>query len=613
MIKKTIFLIFLIVGISGAQDWAPLPGLYDGQVTGLSAGSNGTIWAGTAGGGVFKSADRGESWSAVNAGLLNLHLTSIASSPVSGDVFAGTNTGVFKLSKGSGSWQEINYNLPKVYPWDVPWISSLVFNEKGDLFAGEWYGFIWRLPTRATRWECPGEVNRQLWNSITASASGKIWAAGFGLGANSVVSSADNGTSWTPATKPPYPQVASIAVDETGGIVYAGERFGAWGGGGGIYRSVNNGRLWENSGIKNEQINAVLVSGKKVFAGSGKKTGYGGLYVSSDKGLSWTGVTAGLSGLSEVRAIIASGDAIFVAANGVYRSDDGGVTFRKASAGLKVPVLASGIAITPKGDVYACSNGSGIFCLPAGAKSWENANAGLEDINITALIINGLSEPVAATGNGTAYRLKGNGKSWTKSNLKTNLLVRTLALAANKNILAGVKTSEGIFVSSDNGDTFLPCKPPLMDQVIDLYTAPGGEILAGTEKNYLQISSDNGQSFTVIGRPPNGGGNTTSVGATPAGTVLAGVGGILFEYLGGGKWAQPVFPAKRVVVSDLLLNRAKTKVFAASNKGVYYSTDAKEWKEMNSGLVSHEVRTLAMDDKDSLYAGTAEGIFKTTK
>lgn len=57
-----------------------------------------TIFAGTYGGGVFKSTSGGSSWSAMNAGLGNLNISALALAPTTPrTLFAGTD--------GSSVWQ----------------------------------------------------------------------------------------------------------------------------------------------------------------------------------------------------------------------------------------------------------------------------------------------------------------------------------------------------------------------------------------------------------------------------------------------------------------------------------------------------------------------------
>ena len=57
-----------------------------------------TLYAGTYGGGVFKSANGGGNWTALNTGLTNMVVHAIALDPQSpGTLYAGTEGGVSKL------------------------------------------------------------------------------------------------------------------------------------------------------------------------------------------------------------------------------------------------------------------------------------------------------------------------------------------------------------------------------------------------------------------------------------------------------------------------------------------------------------------------------------
>src|SRR6187402_335598 len=65
-----------------------------------------TIYAGTYGGGVFKSLDSGAHWFPINAGLLDRYVTALQIQPDAPEtVYAGTyDSGVFKSTDGGASW-----------------------------------------------------------------------------------------------------------------------------------------------------------------------------------------------------------------------------------------------------------------------------------------------------------------------------------------------------------------------------------------------------------------------------------------------------------------------------------------------------------------------------
>jgi hypothetical protein len=72
-----------------------------------------TLYAGTSPGGVFRSTDGGASWSAVNDGLPDLHVTTLVIDPhTPNTLYAGTwQSGVFQSTNSGGSWTALNPGL----------------------------------------------------------------------------------------------------------------------------------------------------------------------------------------------------------------------------------------------------------------------------------------------------------------------------------------------------------------------------------------------------------------------------------------------------------------------------------------------------------------------
>lgn len=606
--------------------WAPLGGLYEGNVVGFAEDAAGTIWAVAPGNGVFKSADGGATWAAFDEGLPNRVANSIAVNSKTGDLFVGSGGGgVFKLAKGGTAWQAVNKGFPKGWPnpAGIP-IVSLSCTKAGDLFAGLFNGAIWRLPAGGDTWQATGKVKNQAWKDYVETADGRIWASGGTL----IASTTDGGDNWTEAAMPQVPkmpisQIMCVAVDDAAGVVLAGGRLGKWGGSGGMFRSADNGKTWADSGLHDAQINSIAVTGGKVFAGCRLSTDFGALHVSEDHGLTWKAVTKGLDDLWTVYAVAVTSKGIFVGANGAYRSKDGGASFEK----LNIPAVqyCGSIVVMDNGDIFTGGdmfggfNAHGVSKRAHSGTTWAKHNKGLLSMDITTLIRNAKGELLAGDKYKTTYRLVGNGDEWTKSSFNLGLGAQELLLAANGKVIAGTATS-GSFISSDDGSTF-PVKSKMVGcQVNDLYLAPDGRILAGTEGggakgNWLMISTDNGETYTSdLGTPPSAANSTWSVGYSPTGTTLVATGGGVDEYLGDGKWRKSSkgMPAG-AGARDFILNKAKTKVFAATTAGVFWSADPNEgWQRFSDGMPPTDVHCLAFDSHGYLYAGTLSGLFKTT-
>ncbi len=90
--------------------WTQTNGLYGGSVYSLAINPQTplVVYAGTRGGGVFKTTDGGMNWRAVNTGLTNTDVLSLAINPQNPlVVYAGTRGGgVFKSMDGGQLTQE---------------------------------------------------------------------------------------------------------------------------------------------------------------------------------------------------------------------------------------------------------------------------------------------------------------------------------------------------------------------------------------------------------------------------------------------------------------------------------------------------------------------------
>jgi hypothetical protein len=107
-----------------------------------------TLYAGLDGGGVYASTDSSANWSAINGGLTNLNVRALAM-PNSSTLFAATyDGGVFKgtYSAGSWSWAACGTGLP-----GSARLRSLVVDSAGNLYAGSETG-VFKNTTACGAW-----------------------------------------------------------------------------------------------------------------------------------------------------------------------------------------------------------------------------------------------------------------------------------------------------------------------------------------------------------------------------------------------------------------------------------------------------------------------------
>ena len=114
---------------------------------------------------------------------------------------------------------------------------------------------------------------------------------------------------WVQTSGPTGGAVQSIAVSDTD--VFAGTYYG------GVFLSTNYGTTWSavNSGLTNTDVQCLAVSGANVFAGT-----KGGVFLSTDNGGSWNAANSGLNN-SDVRSIAISGTNLFAGTyyNGAWK------------------------------------------------------------------------------------------------------------------------------------------------------------------------------------------------------------------------------------------------------------------------------------------------------
>src|SRR5262249_23084453 len=115
-------------------DWSEISGEITSFVLDLAVDPKdaGTVYAGTAGSGVFKSRNQGKSWNPSGAELQNTAVRCLALDPGrSGTLYAGTDGGVFASTNHGGSWKLAAAGLPRAVAY------ALVIDPKKDrIFAG---------------------------------------------------------------------------------------------------------------------------------------------------------------------------------------------------------------------------------------------------------------------------------------------------------------------------------------------------------------------------------------------------------------------------------------------------------------------------------------------
>ena len=267
------------VTTDGGLDWsAPTTGL-TAPVSSIADGGAGTLLAGTIGGGVLASHDGGWSWVASANGLSDPDVGAIAVDPSdSRTVYAGTarpydgtnSERVYKSTDGGATWTQTSLDAKDAtifgitvnpsQPAQIAAVSpgALVYFQSND--GGANWSTITPNPT------C-GSVNAVLYDDPGGAV---LVGAGGGI-----CRSTDHGNTWAAISVAPGASVVTFLADPSdgagGGAIYAGTEPLVPGGTGGVFRSTDAGVTWTavGSGLEAESVHAIArdASGDRLYAG----------------------------------------------------------------------------------------------------------------------------------------------------------------------------------------------------------------------------------------------------------------------------------------------------------------------------------------------------------
>ena len=560
--------------------WEPLGGPGGGFVLSLAMSQQNpdVLYLGSdAYGGVYRSADGGQSWAF--RGLLSslggiLSLSVAPGAP--GLVLAGTQEGVYRTANGGGSWTRVGLEGLIVYavafnPLD-PQLAYAGVHSEGSLASG---------------------TQPALTQSSAAQSIPAPGPAGIGI-----FKSTDGGLSWSASGLEGLPVISILVHPDTPGSLYAGT-------GEGVYLSTNAGVEWTHLGPWAAVATLALDSAGTIFAGTLRDTADDGtVYRFTDGGYWEPSLPLGNSvysiavGAGATGIVYATAGEYLAGGEGLYRTTDSGDSWSLAITGL-TDRMARAVIAHPADPLtaWAGTNGlGGMYQTTDGGVSWTASAAGLRHTAIQALCVDGAGDLCAASGWGThkdvpcVWRSVDQGGQWEPLALipGAEYMISVWDLAADPARPGEIYVS-GMHHTGDVPDPGFLCRS------------------TGGGSGWVELWNPEEQIVTCVAPLPG------PADRGPAGPILAGLAvptpgsvyGVYRSTDDGASWNPTTGWTQYNSVLSLAPHPADPRiVLAASNDGVFRSTDSgSTWAELVNS--PDQAYTILFDERDpqKVYVG----------
>jgi len=496
----------VFVSTNQGGSWSPVNTFLISTDIGSLAAIGGVLFAGPVGYGAFYSTDNGSMWLPAGKGIGTETVNVFFS--INTTLYAGTTRGMYLSVDGGKNWSPLLTGLP-------PSGNVIAFASIGPLlFAGVYPGGVFASADNGASWSPAGlgiGVNR-----ITSLVSVPIpqsgsWKLLAGTATGGLFASIDSGESWTKTD-------LGVSSDRVGALTAEGSNVYATLGEG-VRISSDAGQHWggAGTGLPTNLVTAFGFVGTSLFIGTSRR----GVLTSIDGGGSWTSLNQQLSNL-EISSMAVSGTKVYVGTTGgsVFRRDTSDQAWiRGGNALANLPIQAMGCS---GALVFAAAGLRGIFYSPDEGENWLGAQGSVVDVKGTEFTSFAVRQGYAFGGsvNAGVFRSTDNAITWMQKNAGLgNLTIRAIVLNGST-LYAG--TAAGVYRSNDNGDAWQATGTSLSGHTVTGLAASGSMIVAGTAGTGVFVSTDQGDTW----RGANQGLPVTTVGvlASDGTNVYAGNG-----------------------------------------------------------------------------------------
>lgn len=625
---------------------SPTRGLISGRVPSLAVdpANPSNVYIASAGGGVWKSANRGSGWVPLTDNLPSLASGAVAVDPFSGELWYGTGeldfcrdcyygAGVFRSADGGTNWSRVAADTFLSSP-----TSFIVFDRKnqGTLFIGRSTA-LWKSTDDGQSWHAVllGAITDFALNPADSNIAYAAAGNAFGDPANGVYKSADGGQTWNRlggglpdqstmgrialSVDPSSPTTVYALIARSSDFLLNG-----------LYRSLDGGNTWSILGSLPKEITLeaqfanglfnlmVAVDPKNpavIYAGSTD------LWKSSDYGTSWQNLHIS-EGMHALVFDPSDPQTFYLTTNGgVWKSSDGGQSFTNLNTTLGITQFQS-VGLHPSNPNLAvgATQDHGTI-LYSGGFAWNQGRLGDSG---TAFYASSASQTIYATGHYTdLFRSDDGGKTWPLISQGIDPNDRALFYSpfAQDPSQPGLLyfATQRVWRSQDKGNHWTPLSGDLTGggsaSISTLILSPSSPqtLWAATTDGRVQITADGGKNWTLTAALPNR--FITSLAIQPQNPLQAfvglsgfGTGHIFRTDNRGANWIDisnnlPDIPVNAVLIDAFSPDR----VYLGTDIGVFVLASDGSWSPVTQGMPNVIVLGLSQSPATGMLVAATHG------
>ncbi len=401
---------------------------------------------------------------------------------------------------------------------------------------------------------------------------------------------------------------------------------------GGVSKSTDDGKSWIGTGLYGRQIRDIIVDTNDNIYAADYNFITGGVFKSTDKGNTWFQVLGGVYeelAINSKGYIYAAGEAFIYSKNGFKYSTDFGNTWERITSADSL-TITSMYADDDKIIIgrWESTNVFGISISTDNGLTWSNNDSSFPSSMIYGITVDKIGNIYAGTNGEGVFKSIDQGHSWTAVNNGLKLpndfitgVVYDISCASN-NYLYATRWGSGIFRSTNEGSSWTQLTTNMdLGGTNRLYIDDNDNIYFGVTK-YIYRSTDLGLTWssstmavTAVKAMQVDGKNNLYVALIPITSEHMGIGWQVSFHkynCNSNTWANPCLFGEEVtgiVINDMdeIFLSLCQSYGGTYGKDVLYSNNGITWNQLT--VADGLMKAICSDENGYLYVTGDKGIF----